>query len=201
MSTDCLSSVGAKSLYFTQWAVQTVGMEMLEGEGKDEGQKVILIDKAPCGLGCGLLTPYCVFVVGYQTAALKALKTDRRNKTVKSMIVSHRLLQVLPNHLKWLPWHLYLHLPPLKIQHDLLKTQEFREAQQAPSALKQQSMTDKDSFLSELRASWRIKQLQRQKYNKFQPVKDEDDEECKGGRLHMPFETRPLVSSLSLVDF
>ncbi len=52
-----------------------------------------MIDKAPGGLGCGLLTPRSVFVVGYQTAAPQALNnTDKQRKTVKSMTVSHKTL-------------------------------------------------------------------------------------------------------------
>lgn len=41
----------------------------------------------------------------------------------------------------------------------------------------------------------------RQKHHKFQPMKVEDDEKSLRGRLHLPVETRPLVSSPSLMDF
>lgn len=65
MSTDCLTSVGAKSLhypvgcagYWRSWMVKA------KAKGRMLLQKVILIDKAPCRLACGLLPPppqWCV---------------------------------------------------------------------------------------------------------------------------------------------
>lgn len=40
--------------------------------------------------------------------------------------------------------------------------------------------------------SWCYKTTLTLKYHTFQPEKDEDDEECVWGRLHLPIETRPL---------
>lgn len=70
-------------------------MVKAKAKGRMLLQKVILIDKAPCRLACGLLPPppNGVFVVEYQTAALKALNNkDSQRKTVKSMTVSNRAL-------------------------------------------------------------------------------------------------------------
>lgn len=131
-----------------------------------------MIDKAASGLGCGLLTPHSVFVVGSQTAALKARNNrDRQRKTAKSMTVSHKTVIDSSQSSKVAP--LAPLLAPTATEKIARFVKDTRVRGIIASALKQRSMTGEGLISLKLRHHDIIKQ-----YQAFQPGKDEDDEEC-----------------------
>lgn len=116
MSTNCLCSVGYKSLHYSVGCAGCWRCWMVTAKAKTRMllQKVILIDKAPCGLACGLLSPPIVCLL-WNTRLLrqKPWTTQTERERQWNQWLSHtRPSYVLPNHLKGLPWH-SLHLPPL----------------------------------------------------------------------------------------
>lgn len=65
-----------------------------------------MIDEAPCGLGCSLLTPHSVFVVDTRQppeGPEQQAETGSQRKTVKSMAVSQRALISSPQSSKVAP--------------------------------------------------------------------------------------------------
>lgn len=132
MSADCLRSVATAGIHYSLQSAENPGRWRKIMKARVFVQKVILIDKAPRGLPW--VSPLHHMRLLWNTGMLPGkpwtTKTGRERRW--NQWLSHTgLSYVLPNHLKWLPWH-HLHLPQQKRRHDLPQTLEIGKEALSP---------------------------------------------------------------------